>query len=72
MGFGVALTGSSCYHLNNMETDARRNFLEGIYDENDLRLYVRHVMIGSNACSVEICSGDNVDSLEKASGAACC
>ena len=60
MGFGVALAGSSCYHLKDMESEKRREFLEGIYGENGLRLNVGRVTIASSDYSAELYSYDDV------------
>lgn len=60
MGFGVALTGSSCYNLNQMTADCRRNFLEDIYTGAGLDLQVGRIPIGSCDYSAELYSYDDV------------
>ena len=60
MGFGVALTGSSCYNLNQMTADCRRSFLEDIYTGAGLDLQVGRIPIGSCDYSAELYSYDDV------------
>lgn len=60
MGFGVAFTGSSCYNLNQMTADCRRNFLEDIYTGAGLDLQVGRIPIGSCDYSAELYSYDDV------------
>ena len=45
-GFGVAVTGSSCYNLNLMSGEERKNFLDDIYSENGLGLSVCRLSVG--------------------------
>lgn len=47
IGFGVALTASSCYELNTMSPEVRRAFLENIYTEKGLNLSVARLTVGS-------------------------
>lgn len=56
MGFGVALTGSSCYLLNKMDAERRKELLDDIYGEEGLGLTVARVSIGSSDYSPEIYS----------------
>ncbi len=60
LGFGVALTGSSCYHLSNMSPEKRRAFLEGIYGKNGLGLSIGRLTIASSDYSAELYSYDDV------------
>ena len=62
-GFGVALTGASCYMLAQMEKGERRKLLESIYGKDGLNLSVARLAIGSCDYSAEIytyddCPGD--------------
>ena len=61
MGFGVALTGSSCYHLNSMEPEKRRAFLKEIYGKDGLGLNVGRVTIASSDYSAELYSYDDME-----------
>ena len=61
MGFGVALTGSSCYHLNSMEPEKRRAFLKEIYGKDGLGLSIGRVTIASSDYSAELYSYDDVE-----------
>ena len=60
MGFGVALTGSSCYLLNKMDPAQRRALLEEIYSPKGLNLSVARLSIGASDYSAEIYSYDDV------------
>ncbi len=60
-GFGVAVTGASCFELNSMDKDSRRKFLEDIYGENGLGLSVGRLTIGSSDYSAELYSYDDVE-----------
>lgn len=53
-GFGVALTGSSCYVLNKMPETARAELLEKIYGKDGLGLSVARLTIGSSDYSPEV------------------
>ena len=61
LGFGVALTASSCYELNTMSPDARKIFLEDIYTEKGLNLSLARLTVGSSDYSAELYSYDDVD-----------
>lgn len=54
MGFGVAITGSSCYELSTMEKDKREEFLKDIYGKDGLNLSVARVSIGSSDYSAAV------------------
>lgn len=58
-GFGVAITGSSCYNLMQMEPDRRRAFLESIYGKNGLGLTTARLTIGASDYSAEVYSYDD-------------
>ncbi len=60
LGFGVALTGSSCYHLNRMNPESRHAFLKEIYGRDGLRLSVGRLSVGSSDYSAELYSYDDV------------
>ena len=59
MGFGVAITPSSCYELSLMEQGERDAFLRKIYSKEGLGLSVARVCIGSSDYSPEIYSYDD-------------
>lgn len=61
LGFGVAITGSSCYNLAQMEPTARRAFLESIYTKKGLGLSVGRLSVGSSDYSAELYSYDDVE-----------
>ncbi len=60
LGFGVAITGSSCYNLNLMEKSERTEFLKSIYSKEGLGLNVGRISIGSSDYSAEVYSYDDV------------
>lgn len=55
-GFGVAITGSSCYNLNLMSEEERNAFLKDIYSEEGLGLSVCRLSVGSSDYSAELYS----------------
>lgn len=59
-GFGVAITGSSCYQLSMMEPDERKEFLKQIYSKEGLGLSVGRLSIASSDYSAELYSYDDV------------
>ena len=59
-GFGVAITGSSCYLLNQMEEKEREALLEDIYGEKGLHLSVGRISIGASDYSPELYTYDDV------------
>lgn len=59
-GFGVAITGSSCYHLNKMKKRERTEFLKSIYSADGLNLSVGRISIGASDYSAELYSYDDV------------
>lgn len=60
-GFGVALTGSSCYLLNTMSEEKRTEFLKSIYSQEGLNLGAARLTIGSSDYSAEIYSYDDTE-----------
>ena len=61
LGFGVAITGSSCYNLSKMDPEERRNLLKQIYTKEGLNLQVGRISIGASDYSAEIYTYDDVD-----------
>lgn len=59
-GFGVALTGASCYELAKMEPAARKKLLTDIYGKDGLNLSIARLAIGSCDYSAEIYTYDDV------------
>ncbi len=60
-GFGVAITGSSCYNLNEMQPEERSAFIKSIYSKDGLNLSVARLTVGSSDYSAELYSYDDVD-----------
>lgn len=61
LGFGVAITGASCYNLSKMQADERRAFLESIYSEKGLGLSFGRLTIASSDYSAELYSYDDTE-----------
>ena len=59
-GFGVAITGASCYLLNQMEKQERTDLLEKIYTKKGIGLSVARLCIGSCDYAAELYSYDDV------------
>lgn len=59
-GFGVALTGSSCYNLSLMDEKERTELLKSIYSKDGVGLSVARLSIGSSDYSAELYSYDDV------------
>lgn len=59
IGFGVAITPSSCYELNLMDPLKRKELLRQIYSKDGLGLSVGRICIGSSDYSPEIYSYDD-------------
>ncbi len=59
LGFGVAVTGSSCYHLNLLPQEVRDQFLENIYGKDGLGLSVARLTVGSSDYSEQIYTYDD-------------
>ena len=60
LGFGVAITGSSCYLLNQMDKGSRRALLEQVYGKNGANLSVGRLTVASSDYSAELYSYDEV------------
>lgn len=61
LGFGVALTGSSCYNLSQMTKKERGEILEYIYGEDGLNLNVARITVGSSDYSKDIYTYDDIE-----------
>ena len=61
IGFGAAITGSSCYELSTMEPEAREKLLRQIYTEEGLNLSVARLTVGASDYSAELYSYDDVE-----------
>ncbi len=61
MGFGVAITPSSCYVLSLMDPAERKQLLKQIYSKDGLNLKVGRLCIGSSDYSPEIYTYDDVE-----------
>jgi len=59
-GFGVAITGSSCWNLMQMEAGERHAFLESIYGKSGLGLTTARLTIGASDYSAEVYTYDDV------------
>ena len=59
LGFGVAITGSSCYNLFNMEKKERRAVLENLYGKDGLNFRVGRISVASSDYSPELYSYDD-------------
>lgn len=59
-GFGVAITGASCYHLARMDAQERAAFLHDIYSDDGLGLSVARLSVASSDYSAELYSYDDV------------
>ena len=59
-GFGVALTGASCYNLSLMDADERTRLLKSIYSDEGLDLSVGRLSIGASDYSAELYSYNDV------------
>lgn len=60
MGFGVAITGASCYNLSLMTADDRAELLESLYSPEKIGLSVGRLSIGASDYSAELYSYDDV------------
>jgi len=65
MGFGVAITGSSCYNLSIMDKEKRDELINKVYSKDGLNLSVARLSIGSSDYSAELYSYDDVPFDEK-------
>lgn len=60
LGFGVAITGASCYMLHNMQPAERTSFLQKIYSKDGLNLSIGRLTIGLSDYSAEAYTYDDV------------
>ena len=60
MGFGVAITGSSCYNLSLIEGSERYELLRRLYSKEGLNFGIGRLSIGSSDYSAEIYTYDDV------------
>ena len=60
LGFGVAITGSSCYLLAQMDKESRRSLIEQVYGKDGANLSVGRLTIASSDYSAELYSYDDV------------
>lgn len=58
-GFGVAITGASCYNLSLMKENERIDVLNKIYSNDGLSLSVGRLCVGSSDYSAEVYSYDD-------------
>jgi len=61
IGFGVAITPSSCYVLSLMEKEERLRILKHLYSKDGLNLTVGRLCIGSSDYSPEIYTYDDIE-----------
>lgn len=61
IGFGVAITGSSCYNLSLMEKADRYNLLKNLYSKDGLNLQICRLSIGASDYSAELYTYDDVE-----------
>ena len=64
LGFGAAITGSSCYNLSKMDAEERGRLLRSIYSKEGLGLSVARLTIGSSDYSAELYTYDDVEGDE--------
>lgn len=61
MGFGVAITGASCYQLSLMAEKERTALLQQVYGKDGLNLSVARLSIGASDYSANVYSYDDVE-----------
>ncbi len=61
LGLGVAITGSSCYNLAQMDKQERLDLLKKIYGKDSLGLKIARLSIGSSDYSAQLYSYDDTD-----------
>ena len=61
IGFGVAITGASCYNLKMMDKETRHSLLENLYSENGLNLSAARLSVASSDYSAELYSYDDTE-----------
>ncbi len=60
-GFGVAITGASCYNLYSMPIEERTALLKKIYSADGLNLSIARISVASSDYSAELYSYDDVE-----------
>ena len=60
-GFGVAITGASCYELSRMDEDRRQALLKQVYTAEGANLSVGRLSIGACDYTAELYSYDDVE-----------
>lgn len=61
IGFGVAITGSSCYNLSLMEKTERYELLKSLYSKDGLNFQIGRLSIGASDYSPELYTYDDVE-----------
>lgn len=61
LGFGVAVTGSSCYCLSKLDSTVRRKVLSDLFSEKGLNLSVCRLSIGASDYSAELYTYDDTE-----------
>ncbi len=61
IGFGVAITGSSCYNLSLMEKADRYELLKSLYSKDGLNFQIGRLSIGASDYSAELYTYDDVE-----------
>jgi len=61
LGYGVAVTGSSCYQLSLMSEEDRKKTIEYLYSKENVGLSVMRLCIGACDYSAELYSYDDVE-----------
>jgi len=61
MGFGVAVTGASCYELSRMELEERATLLRRVYTAEGANMSIARLSIGASDYSAELYSYDDVE-----------
>ncbi len=61
LGFGVAITGSSCYNLSLMDNTERQQLLKRLYTSEGLNLKIGRLTIGASDYSAELYTYDDVE-----------
>lgn len=59
MGLGVAITGSSCYNLSQMESGERQKILQHLYTKDGLNFQIGRLSVGASDYSAELYSYDD-------------
>lgn len=59
IGFGVAITGSSCYNLSETDEDKREKLIHDLYSEDGLNLGIGRLTVAASDYSAEIYTYDD-------------